>query len=221
MQSIRIAIMDRNDLSRHGLQALVEKLAPAVRLVGVYTSLTALEEGLRGREVDVLLLDDLLPQTLSIHTVVTRLHAFCPSLQILVVSQNLSMGYIQDLLQNEVRGFIYKEERFSDILNHAIHVVHARQPYLSPQASVLPYNGTLISPHPKLKTRDLNVLYLMHEGKTVQEIAMKLYVSDRMVYESQAKLRRALGVPTTELIVAAALKKGWLKGMDLPKSAER
>ena len=214
MQPVRVAIMDVNDLSRLGLQALVEKMTPPAKFVGAFATLQALDECLHEREIDVLLLDDLLPQTLSIGFVVDHLRAIQPSLQIILLSYKLNVVYIQNVLQREVSGYIYKEDRLADILGHAMHLVRRGQLYLSPQVSVLPYTGIYVHAHQKLNARDLSVLHLMHSGKTVQEIAAQLEVNDRAIYGSQSKLRRALGVPTTELIVAVAAKKGWLKDIE-------
>ena len=210
MQPIRVAIMDVSDLSRHGLQALVEKITPNATLVGAFANLQTLENCLSETEVDVLLLDDMLPQMLSITSVVDTLRAIRPALQILILSQKLNVVYIQSVLQRHVNGYIYKEDQLADILAHAIQMIRRGQLYLSPQVSALPYTGVHAAPQQKLNSRDLSVLSLMNAGKTVQEMSARLDVSDRVIYGSQSKLRKALGVPTNELIVAAAAKKGWI-----------
>lgn len=210
MQPIRVAIMDVSDLSRHGLQALVEKITPNATLVGAFANLQTLENCLSETEVDVLLLDDMLPQMLSITSVVDTLHTIRPALQILILSQKLNVVYIQGVLQRHVNGYIYKEDQLADILAHAIQMIRRGQLYLSPKVSALPYTGVHAAPQQKLNTRDLSVLSLMNAGKTVQEMSAQLDVSDRVIYGSQSKLRKALGIPTNELIVAAAAKKGWI-----------
>lgn len=214
MQPIRTAIMDVSDLSRHGLQALVQKLAPDVKLVGTFSNLSVLEEMLDQRDVDVLLLDDMLPKTLYIGTVIDHLTTLYPSMKILVLSRKLNVSYVQDVFRHRVSGYIYKEDRLNDILAHAFQIVRQGKIYMSPQVSVLPYTNSVDAAHVKLSTRDLNVLHLMHAGKSVQEMSILLDVSNRVIYECQKKLRRALGVPTTELIVAAAVKKEWLPNIE-------
>ena len=214
MQPIRIAIMDVSDLSRYGLQALVQKLVPDVKLVGTFSNLSALEDLLDQSEVDVLLLDDMLPQTLYIGSAINHLHTLRPAMNILVISHKLNVSYIQDIFRHCVSGYIYKEERLNDILAHAFQIVRQGKVYMSPQVSVLPYTSPLATPNAKLSTRDLNVLHLMHAGKSVQEMSIRLEVSNRVIYDCQKKLRQALGVPTTELIVAAAVKKEWLPNIE-------
>jgi DNA-binding NarL/FixJ family response regulator len=209
MQPIRIAIMDGNDLSRHGLQALVEKLTNAA-LVGAFDNFNALETCLQEKEVDVLLLDDTLPRTRAIDPVIDSLHALRPALQIIILSKHLNQSYIQSVLQHHVQGYIYKEEQLAEILAHAVQMIRKGHLYLSPQVSALPYTLQKTFAEEKLRTRDLNVLHLMHAGKTVQEIAMHLSTSDRVIYHIQSKLRAALGVPTNELIVVEAAKRGWI-----------
>lgn len=214
MQPIRTAIMDVSDLSRHGLQALVQKLAPDVKLAGTFSNLSVFEEWLVESEVDVLLLDDMLPKTLYIGSVINHLHTLRPAMKILVISHKLNVSYIQDIFRYRVSGYIYKEERLNDVLAHAFQIVRQGKIYMSPQVSVLPYTTPLNIPNTKLSTRDLNVLQMMHAGKSVQEMSIRLEVSNRIIYDCQKRLRRALGVPTTELIVAAAVKKAWLPNID-------
>lgn len=209
MQPIRIAILDVNDLSRHGLQALVEKQTNAT-LIGAFDSLAALETCLQDKEVDILLLDDTLPRTRAIDPVIDELHARAPALQIVVLSKHLNQPYIQSVLQHHVQGYIYKEEQLAEILAHAFQMIRKGHLYLSPQVSALPYTLHKTFAQEKLQTRDLNVLHLMHAGKNVQEIAMQLDTSDRVIYHIQSKLRSALGVPTNELIVIEAAKRGWI-----------
>jgi DNA-binding NarL/FixJ family response regulator len=209
MQSIRIAILDVNDLSRFGLQALVERL-PNATMAGAFNNLNELEAYLQEKEADILLMDDTLPRTRAIDPVIDSLHARYPALQIMILSKHLNQSYIQNVLQHHVQGYIYKEEQLAEILAHAVQMVRKGNLYLSPQVSALPYTAQKTTAHARLRTRDLNVLYLMQAGKTVQEIAMHLNTSDRVIYHIQSKLRAALDVPTNELIIIEAAKQGWI-----------
>lgn len=209
MQSIRIAILDVNDLSRLGLQALVEML-PNATVAGAFNNLNELEAYLQDKDADILLMDDTLPRTRAIDPVIDGLHARYPDLQIMILSKHLNQAYIQNVLQHHVQGYIYKEEQLAEILAHAVQMIRKGNLYLSPQVSALPYTAQKTGAQARLRTRDLNVLYLMQAGKTVQEIAMQLNTSDRVIYHIQSKLRVALDVPTNELIIIEAAKQGWI-----------
>ena len=214
MQPTQVAIVDSNDLSRHGIRAMLEKAAQKVKIVGVYETVQILETRLRERPIDVLLLDDLLPQTISIGKVFGDLRAIDSSIQVIVLSHNLNVSYIQSVLRQGAHGYVYKEDRLETNLIYGIELVRRGILYLSPHVAALPYTGKAQHKSDRLNSRDLSVLQLMRNGKNVQEIAMTLAVNDRAIYRSQQKLREALGVRTTELIVAVAAQKGLIPGID-------
>ncbi len=70
------------------------------------------------------------------------------------------------------------------------------------------YTGQMVRDVTRLNRRELDVARLMHQGYTVQEIAVRLDLSDQAVYRSRRKLRECLQVQTSEQIVAAAKEKG-------------
>jgi DNA-binding NarL/FixJ family response regulator len=214
MQPTQVAIVDSNDLSRHGIRSLVEKASPIVKVVGVFENVRALESCLHERQVDVLLLDDLLPAAISIETVLRDLRALDSSLQVIVLSLNLNVSYIQNVLKQGAQGYVYKEDRLEANLIYGIELVRRGVLYLSPHVAALPYTGAAQQRSGRLNSRDLGVLQLMRNGKNVQEMALALGVKDRAIYHSQHKLRDALGVRTTELIVAAAAKKGLIPDIE-------
>jgi two-component system invasion response regulator UvrY len=133
-----------------------------------------------------------------------------PQAEIVLISNTLHFASIHQLLQQGIKGYLYKEDHLADNLVHAIETVSRGQLYLSPKVSALPYLEAQRAHVRGLNARDLQVLKLMYQGKTVQHIAQILMLKDRAVYRSQEKLRRALCVPTTELIVMAAMRSGWI-----------
>ncbi|MDX2137276.1 MAG: hypothetical protein SF123_04215 [Chloroflexota bacterium] len=210
MKPILVAIMDINDLSRHGLAALVQHHVPDTKVVGSFDSIHLLKTHLHQNPVDVLLLDDCIPQTSSVTGVIEGLLEICPKMRIIIMSYKLNVSYIQNVIQRRIGGYIYKDERLGDVLCHAFDCIRQGTLYLSPKVAALPYTHALTEMHPKVQSGELDVLHLMYAGNQVKTIAAMLGVTDRVVYERQRKLRKALGVPTTELIVAAAIKQGWL-----------
>jgi DNA-binding CsgD family transcriptional regulator len=105
------------------------------------------------------------------------------------------------------RGFTYKPDAPGDA------VIGTRRNgdlFLSPKASALPYKERLLRNPDDLQHRDVEILRLMAQGYTVQEIAAHLDLASRSVYRLRGRLRAALNVRTNEQLVDAARERGLL-----------
>ena len=212
MYPIYVGIIDGSDLSRLGLQALVTK-HDSLKLSFVTETLGQAEVALLDKPLDIVLLDGDTLTAQRIAQVIERLRSLRPKVRIILLSNTANFSSLYAILQQGMSGYVFKEDRLADTLIYAIEMVSRGQLYLSPHVSELPYMDTPKFSNQGLTPRDMSVLKLMYRGKTVQHIAQTLMLKDRAVYRSQEKLRRALRVPTTELIVVAAARRGWIADM--------
>jgi DNA-binding NarL/FixJ family response regulator len=210
MRTLHVVLIDPDDLSRHGLEALLHKSGAAIQVDGAFAAVADCLTYLQKHVADVLLIDDAVPGTSSLVHTVHRLHQQYPDIGLVVLSQHLDMDYIQNLFDHGVLGFVLKEVRLQAKLLFALETVAEGEPYLSPRASALPYHHRDQGQLGKLSARDREIAQLMQHGLTVQECATRLGISDGAVYRSRRKLRQALGVRTSEQIIDAAVRKGLL-----------
>lgn len=208
MRTYQIVIVDVDDVSRHGIETILQKQGPPFKVVRTFARLDQCEMFLESTHVQMLVLSDALQDEQAIVSHVEALRHQHPSLSILVVSEYLNVQYIQNLFTRGVSAFILREERFAARLVQAIEAVARGDWFLSPKASRLLYTGQMARNLTHLKRRELDVARLMYQGYTVQEIAVRLDLSDQAVYRSRRKLRECLQVQTSEQIVAAAKEKG-------------
>ncbi len=214
MQSIQVAVVDRHDLSRNGIQMLIARAEVLLTNAGAFEDLQSCLLFLKDSHVDVLLLDDDLPRSLDIGQLIKRLLSQFPHMVIIVLSRRLIATYIKKLLDYGATGFIYKEDRLQETLTTAIETVWNGDIYLSPKASALPYMGKTSAPTiGSLNPHDVAVLKRLADGHTVKEIADHFDVSTRTVYRIRRKLRMVLDVRTNEQIVDVARVKGLLNEM--------
>ena len=209
MQSTHVVVVDRHDLTRSGLQSILQEGDTAAKIVGVFDNLVAAETFLQNERVHLLLLDDRLPPTINIVDTVRRFSQQYPDVAIIILSDHLSMRYIQRLLAAMTSGFIYKRERLSRVLLTAIETVRYGRTYISPQAAALAYDR-VEGQTEQLNTTDREVLQLIGRGHTVQEIVQLTGLVDHSVYRVRRKLRTLLDVRTNEQILEAARACGWL-----------
>jgi two-component system invasion response regulator UvrY len=206
MQSIKVVVVSAHDLVRSGVHQIVQA-APAIESIQLFVTIHECEQYLKQHRAQVLLLDDVLPRPLLPIQIMTAMHELQPTLRIIVFSDHLSEFYVQRLIDNGAAGFIYKQDRLEDTLVAGIKTVADGHIFLSPQASALPYGR---STDGNLNRTDMEVLQMMAQGYTVQEISARIGIVDRTVYRIRGKLRQYLGVRTNEQVVEAALRKGLL-----------
>lgn len=201
----RLVIVDASDLSRNGILMLLTRAnRPPER---VFADLPTCLAYLEVHRVDILLLDDALPPLTEIEHVLDQLKERFPAMLVIVLSETLSPHRVQRVITSGAKGFIYKQDRLETTLLDGIDTVRSGYIYISPKASVLPYNRLSIKPY-QLNGTDMTVLRLMATGYTVGEIAKHLAVVDRTIYRIRNKLREALDVRTNEQIIAAAREQG-------------
>ena len=205
----KVAVIAANHLTRTAIQTLLCNTIPDFQFTGAFHSIADYEKHLKQtkQHVPILLLDDSGSSTKTILTVRRLLQQF-PYVKIVVMSDFLNEMYIQRLMNSGVKGFLYTQDYLEDILVPCFRTVAGGYPFLSPQASALPYYSMI--GHNFNKT-DLAVLELMDMGFKPQEIADRLNIVSRTVYRIRRKLRDYLNVRTPEQIVEAARQQGLLR----------
>jgi DNA-binding NarL/FixJ family response regulator len=209
MDTAKVAVIASNHLIRTGIQALLCNTNSDFEFTGAFFSIADYEKHLKQtkQQLPILLLDDSASSTKSI-LLVRRLLQHYPHLKIVVMSDFLNEMYIQRLMNSGVKGFLYMQDHLDDILVPCFRTVAGGYPFLSPQASALPYHRMAGQSFNKT---DLAVLELMGMGYKPQEIAARLNIVPRTVYRIRRKLRDCLNVRTPEQIVEAAREQGLLR----------
>ncbi|HEX2907071.1 MAG TPA: response regulator transcription factor [Phototrophicaceae bacterium] len=210
MQSIRVVLVDKHDLSRHGIQTLITRSAYPIQVVGAFSHLNEAESCLQTERAHILLLDDTLPRSLELDHLIDQLRREHPGLNVVILANRLNPRYIRRAFDSGARGFIYKQDHLEEILVLGLKAVWEGNTYLSPRALTL-FCATWENTDPdQLSPSDLAVLRLMGEGYNPQEIALQLDLSVRSIYRIYGRLRTLLAVRTNEQIVDTARKRGLL-----------
>ena len=138
---------------------------------------------------------------------VRDLHAFQPSLPILVISMHDESLYAERVLKAGGRGYIMKQEGPEKILQ-AIQQVLGGQVYVSGEMAagilehlVNPGARLKSSPIGKLSDREFEVLRLIGEGRDSHEIAKSLSLSIKTVNCHRANIKSKLGLTTGTALV--------------------
>jgi len=162
---------------------------------------------LDGHRPDVIVLDISLPGPGGLSLIGPILER-SPESSILMFSMNDQPGFAARALAEGAHGFLSKNaapEEFGD----AIRALEAGEFYLSPrQAIALATRRAGVEGRTALTDREDQVLALLGEGKSLQEVADQLGVSYKTVANATSALKRKLGVTNMSGLIRHALERG-------------
>jgi two-component system response regulator NreC len=213
VKKIRVLVVDDHVIVRDGICALLA-LAGDVEVVGeAGDGMEALEVA-RQLKPDVVLMDVAMP-VLGGMEATRRICKEMPETKVLALTQYDDKEYVFPLIEAGALGFISKTAASTDLIS-AIRYVYRGESYLSPGvaklvvddyqqgASLQGRNDT----YEQLTDRERDVLKLVAEGYTAQEIADILVISPKTVEGHKNSLMSKLGVHSRIDLVKYALRRG-------------
>lgn len=208
MKQARIVILDKQALSRNGLRMLVEHSGVPIGQVDDFADFETLVAHLETVCARILLLSDQLPKEENAIKLVRYLHQHFPGLGQVVIGSRLNTDYIGALFAGGARGYIYHRSKLEETIPAAIKSILAGDTYLSSEAAALPYHQHSVR---ELTERDLEVLNLLAAGQSVRDIADRIGVSRRVIYDTRTRIKKYLHVNNNEQIIPAAVAYGLLR----------
>jgi DNA-binding NarL/FixJ family response regulator len=127
-----------------------------------------------------------------------------PNTSVVIYSGANDPATVREALDAGVRAFVVKEAPLEG-LNRALETVAAGGTYVDPVVSGLLLRETGA---PELTDRERQVLRLLADGCSYEEVGQQLFISPETVRTHVAKAQRKLGVRTRTQAVAAALRTG-------------
>ncbi|HEX6304277.1 MAG TPA: response regulator transcription factor [Anaerolineales bacterium] len=209
-EKIRVLIADDHAIVREGLRSLIAT-DPQLKLVG---------EASDGEEAvrlfaellpDVTLLDLMMPRKDGI-TAIEEIKAGCPEAKILVLTSFVEDEKVFPAIKAGALGYLLKETSPDDLLQ-AIREVYEGESSLSPAIArklINELNRPSDAPQTDepLSGRELEVLVLIAEGLSNQEIADQLVVSERTVRNHVGNILSKLHLANRTQAALYAVRKG-------------
>lgn len=209
--AIKVSITDDHPLAIEGIQNMLRS-EPDIQICGTYPTGSSLLEGIRDNEPDVLLLDVLLPdqQGDELAEIIQREH---PAVRIVVITSLDAPAQLRTMMRNGCKGYVLKNTDKNALVT-AIKQVYSGGEYVDPVLQekilhhVLHFQKMNPGKTPDLTRREKEVLKLILEEHTCQEIAEKLFLSLRTVETHRFNLQRKLGVNNNIGLVKIAIQMG-------------
>ena len=213
---ICILLVDDHDVVRSGVRMLLENEEDLMILGEAGSGQQALEL-VEKLDLDVVIMDITLPDMSGIE-VAQRIKQLHPNIAIVALTIHEDQQYFFEMLQVGASAYVPKRAAPNDLIT-AIRAAHRGEMYIYPSLAKLLVNDFLTRAEDgdekvtmnELTPREHEVLALLAEGKTNDEIAGTLAISHHTVARHRENLMGKLGLHSRSDLVRYAIRKGLIK----------
>ena len=212
MKPSRVVVADDHVLFRQGMKKLLEEM-PGVEVIGEAGDGLELLNLLKGLDPDIVLVDISMPNIRGIEAA-HEIRTLYPHTKVLILTMHRAKEYLYHSISAGAHGYLLKEdsdiELFSaieTIRNGGIYVSQSLSGEMAGDLSRL-IQGKANGIGERLSIRETEVMKLISEGKTNNEIGDILSISPRTVETHRAHILEKLKLKGTADIVRYAIENG-------------
>lgn len=209
---IRVLLADDHEMVRIGVSAFLAS-QPDMEVVGEADSGKRAVELALDLRPDIILMDLVMPEMDGIEAT-KQIIAQWPEAKIIVVTSFLDDEKVYPALEAGATSYMLKTSKANEIAN-AIRATFYGQSVLEPEVTnkvmtKMKQKKELL-PHEELTNREMEVLLLMAQGKTNQEIADELFIAVKTVKVHVSNILSKLGVQDRTQAVIYAFRHSLVK----------
>jgi len=216
MAKIQLLLVDDHDVVRSGLRMLLENEDDLVILGEAGNGHQALELAAK-LEPDVVIMDITLPDMSGIE-VTRRIKQLHPKIAVVALTIHEDQQYFFEMLQVGASAYVPKRAAPNDLIA-AIRAAYRGEMYIYPSLAKLLVSDFLSRAEDGdekatmngLTPREQEVLSMLAEGKTNEEIAVALTISRHTVARHRENLMGKLGLHNRSELVKYAIRKSLIK----------
>ena len=210
----RVLLADDHAVVRSGLRAVLDG-EPDIEVVAeAQDGMEALERALAG-DVDLAILDVSMPRMTGLQaTVELRRRS---DVRVLILSVHDNEQYFFEALRAGASGYVLKSAANRDLIE-ACRAAMRGEPFLYPKAIVALVRDYLeqarrgeAAPDDPLTPRELQVVKLIAEGYTSDEIAAELVISRKTVDHHRSNILGKLGMRSVAELTRYAIRRGLIE----------
>jgi two-component system response regulator NreC len=216
VRKMRILLADDHTILRAGLKMMLNA-QPDMQVVGeAQDGRQAIQEAQR-LQPDIILMDITMPDINGIEAT-REIKRQQPDIRILVLTMHEHDDYVFQALRAGASGYMLKEAADTDLIT-ALHVIKSGQFYLSPTAQSVVVGDYLQRVHTgeekdsynSLTEREREILKLVAEGNTNNQIAERLVISPKTVDTHRTHIMDKLNLHSRAELVKYAMRRGLLE----------
>ncbi|HMQ63307.1 MAG TPA: response regulator transcription factor [Flavilitoribacter sp.] len=203
---IKVFIIDDHPMVIEGIRGLLNG-EPGIEVTGSATDAFAAMEFLKAQTADVVLLDINLPEVSGLD-LCPELKASFPKMKVLGLSTFKERSFISRMISQGASGYVLKSVSREELVE-AIQQAYRGKMYLSMEvAQIMVQPEPASAPVPMLTSREKEILALIAEGLTNNQIAERLFISPLTVDSHRKNLLAKLEVKNTAAMIRIALEHG-------------
>jgi two-component system response regulator NreC len=166
---------------------------------------------------DVVLMDITMPEMNGIEAT-RQVKRALDSTRVLILTMHENEEYLFQALRTGASGYILKEAADTELI-HAIRIVNTGRFYMSPSAQTMMVGDYLLrvrsgeerDSYSALTEREREILKLVAEGLTNNQIAERLYISPKTVDTHRTHIMDKLNLHSRAELVKYAMRRGLLE----------
>lgn len=213
MKKIRVLVVDDHTLFRQGIVGLLAS-QPDVEIVGQAGNGREGIEAALAAAPDVVLMDIAMPGISGLDAT-RELKARAPDVEVLILTMHEREDYLFEALRAGASGYVLKGADVQDLLT-ALRSAVRGEVYLLPSMTkrlVADYlrrarSGQDRQTYDGLTDREREILRLIAQGKTTNEIAAELVLSPHTVQSHRDHIMDKLGLHSKAALIKYALSRG-------------
>jgi DNA-binding NarL/FixJ family response regulator len=219
MEKVKVIIADDHDIVRFGISSVLRS-AEDIDVIGEASDGAETISLYKKLKPDVAIVDITMPGQSGIETTEALLKED-PNAKILVLTMHMNEDYLNKSIKAGALGYLLKNCEKSELLDGVRAVAAGKKVFSSAISRLITesYVSNIKDGHetkspPKethLTKREQEILGLIAEGMTSQEIADQLVISPRTVETHRANLLQKLDIKNTAGLVRYAIEHGHLK----------
>ena len=208
----RVLLADDHAVVRSGLRAVLEAESDIEVVAEAADGHEAVEKALAG-DVDLAILDVSMPRLTGLQATAELIRRR-PDMRVLILSVHDSEQYFFEALKAGASGYVLKTAANRDLIE-ACRASMRGEPFLYPAAVTALIRDYLerarrgeAAPQDPLTPRELQVVKLIAEGHTSDEIAAALVISRKTVDRHRANILDKLGMRNGAELTRYAIRRG-------------
>jgi DNA-binding NarL/FixJ family response regulator len=211
----RVLLADDHEIVRSGLRAVLDGEADIEVVAEAQDGSEAVEKAI-DHDVDLAILDVAMPRMTGLQATVELLRRR-PKIRVLILSVHESEQYFFEALKAGASGYVLKTAANRDLVQ-ACRASMRGEPFLYPAAVTTLIRDYLErarngeeGPEDPLTPRELQVVKLIAEAYTSDEIAEALVISRKTVDHHRARILDKLGMRNTADLTRYAIRRGLIQ----------
>ena len=211
---IKVVLADDHQIVRHGLRSLLSA-EPDIKVVGEADNGRAVVRLVQELSPQVVIMDISMPDLNGIEAT-RQILSDSSGVKVIALSMHSDSLFVLNMFKAGASGYLLKDCALEELVK-AVRTVMNRKIYLSPSISDILIKDFVIGWSPEdstssaysiLTAREREVLQLMAEGKTTNQIAESLCISVKTVEAHRKQLMTKLDIHSVAELTKYAIRQG-------------